>query len=374
MKKYLYVLAFIAASGLFVSSEAQTPSTSTQPAAAGVAAAAAQRVLGEVTAIDPAARQITLSAAAGQKVLVKLDDKTIFRRVPPGEKTLDKAIEIAFGDIGVGDRVRARGTAPGEQKEVLLAREVIVMSKAEITLKRERDRAEWLRRGIVGVVAAINPASREITLRMQAAEGNQSVVITPADGVRFRRYAPDSVNFSDARPGSFEDLKVGDQLRALGEKSSDGASYKAEEVVSGTFRTIGGTVVGAPAAGELTIKDIKTNQLLTVVVAKDSVLRRFTPELVKLLEQRAANSSSSGGGGQAGGDLQNMIESLPPIAATDLKPGDAILISSSAAANTTRVTAVLIAAGMEDFFKRQAKTGVQRELNLGLGLPAGVLP
>lgn len=368
MKKYLSVLALVLALGTIAASEAQTPATSPQTSAS----AAPDRVLGEVTAVDAAARQLTLSATKGKKVLVKLDDKTIFRRVPPGEKTLEKAVEIAFGDISVGDRVLARGTADDKQ-EVMLARAVVVMSKAEITRKHERDRAEWLRRGIVGVITAVNPASKEVTLRAHTPNGSQSIVVMAGEGVRFRRYAPDSVNFSDARAGSFDELKVGDQLRALGEKSADGASYKAEEIVSGTFRTIGGTVVaGNAAANELTIKDIKTNQLLTVVVTKDSVLRRFTPELVKLLERSASNSASPSGG--SGGDLQNMIESLPPITLADLKAGDAILISSSAGADASRVTAVLIAAGMEDFFKQQEKTGAQRELNLGLGLPAGVTP
>jgi hypothetical protein len=370
MKKYLYVLALVIMLGIVEFVSAQTPSSSTQTA--GGSSSAPDRLLGEVTAVDTVARQLTLSAAAGKKVLVKLDEKTIFRRVLPGEKTLEKAVEITFGEIAVGDRVLARGTAADDKKEVLVARAVVVMSKAEITRKRERDRAEWLRRGIVGVVTATNPATRELTLRASAPEGSQSIIVAAGDGVRFRRYAPDSVNFSDARASSFDELKVGDQLRALGERSADGASYKAEEIVFGTFRTIGGTVVASSAASELTIKDIKTNQPLTVVVTKDSVLRRFTPELVKLLEQSASNSGAQPRG--SGGDLQNTIESLPPMTLADLKPGDAILISSSAGANSSRVTAVLIAAGVEDFFKRQEKTGAQRELNLGLGLPAGVVP
>ncbi len=369
MKKNLCLPALVLVLSLAAFAAAQTPSTSTQTTAA---AAPLDRVLGEVTTVDAPARHLTLSTAAGQKMLVKLDEKAIFRRVPPGEKTLEKAVEISFAEIGVGDRVLARGTLD-DKKEVLLARAVVVMSKAEITRKRERDRAEWLRRGIVGVVTATNPAAKEITLLARTPEGNQNIVVSAADGVRFRRYAPDSVNFSDARASSFDELKVGDQLRALGEKSADGASYKAEEVVFGTFRTIGGTVVAAPTSGELTIKDIKTNQQLTVVVTKDSVLRRFTPELLKVLEQSVSNSTVQAGGG-TGGDLQNTIESLPPITLAELKPGDAILISSSAGANSSRVTAVLIAAGVEDFFKRQERAGPQRELNLGLGLPAGVVP
>jgi hypothetical protein len=360
MKLYLYTLALVVVHSVVATSAAQTPATSTQTPAG---AAAADRVLGEVTAVDAVTRQLTLNALAGKKVLIRSDANTIFRRVLPGEKTLDKSVEIAFEEVGVGDRVLARGMAD-DKKEVLFARAVVVMSKAEITLKRERDRAEWLRRGIIGVVTATNPAIKEITLR---APTNQTLIIAAGEGVRFRRYTPRSVNFKDARASSFDEVKVGDQLRALGDKSTDGTRYQAEEIVSGTFRTITGTVVSA-AAGELTIKDTKTKQPLTLVVMKDSIIRRFTPEIVKLIEQSLSSS-----GGRSGGDLQIMIESLAAIKATDLKPGDAVLISSSGADSSGPATAVLIAAGVEDFLKRQEKAGAG-ELNLGLGLPAGVAP
>lgn len=361
MNRYLFILVFALSLSFAAHSEAQTPSASPQTSAS---AAAPDRALGEVTAVDTSARQLTLNTTAGKQVLVKLDSKAIFRRVPPGEKTLEKAVEISLLEIGPGDRVLARGTAD-EKQEVLLARLVVVMSKAEIREKRERDRAEWLQRGIAGVVTAIDPASKEITLRSQSA---QSIVIKAAEGVRFRRYAPDSVKFADARASTFDQLKVGDQVRALGDKSADGTHYTAEEIMSGTFQTIGGTIVTGATAGELTVKNLKNNQVLTVAVAKDSIVRRLTPELVQLLEQRAAGKQ------QASGDLQNMIESLPPIAVTDLRPGEAILISTTVGANSSRVTAAIIAAGLDEFFKRQQKTGVQRELNLGLGLPAGVNP
>jgi len=360
LNRYLFILVFALSLSIAAHSEAQTPSASPQTSAS---AAAPDRALGEVTAVDTSARQLTLNTSAGKQVLVKLDSKAIFRRVPPGEKTLEKAVEISLMEIGPGDRVLARGTAD-EKQEVLLARLVVVMSKAEIREKRERDRAEWLQRGIAGVVTAIDPASKEITLRSQSA---QSIVIKAAEGVRFRRYAPDSVKFADARASTFDELKVGDQVRALGDKSADGTHYTAEEMMSGTFQTIGGTIVTGATAGELTVKNLKNNQVLRVAVAKDSIVRRLTPELVQLLEQRAA-------GKQASGDLQNMIESLPPIAVTDLRPGEAILISTTVGANSSRVTAAIIAAGLDEFFKRQQKTGVQRELNLGLGLPAGVNP
>ena len=43
------------------------------------------------------------------------------------------------------------------------------------------------------------------------------------------RYAPNSVQFADAKPSNLAGLKVGDQLRALGTKSEDGSHYAADK-------------------------------------------------------------------------------------------------------------------------------------------------
>ena len=109
-----------------------------------------------------------------------------------------------------------------------------------------------------------------------------------------------------------------------------------------------------------------------MVINKDSVIRRFTPELVKLLQRDPAKEASEGGKG--GGEIQNMIDRLPPIKVAELKPGDAILVSSMVGVDSTRVNAVMIAAGVEDFLKWREKQSTRRELNLGLGLPAGAIP
>src|SRR5688572_27455402 len=188
MVKYLFIGALCTVLALVAPCAGQTPATNP--------GTTLDRVLGEVTEINSSTRQMTLSTAAGQKVPIKIDEKAIFRRVPPGEKSLDKAVEIQLADISAGDRVLARG-ATDDQTKVFLARALVVMSKAEITKKSEADRAEWVRRSISGVVKEINPQTKEITVVSRTAEGEQSMVITTQGSVRFRRYAPDSGNFSN---------------------------------------------------------------------------------------------------------------------------------------------------------------------------------
>ena len=237
------------------------------------------RVVGEVTGIDPTSRQITLKTDAGAAATVTLDDKTLYLRVPPGEKDLKKAAKIGLGDISVGDRVLARfKTLPGEQPAPSApAVSVMVMTKAELAQKHERDRAEWLKRGVVGTVSALNPDTKEITVSVRSRlEGPHTIVVESADSAQYRRYAPDSVRFSEAKPSSFAELKIGDNIRVLGEKNSEGTRVKPEEIVSGSFRNVAGVVTSVnAAAGELVIKDLQNNKPLTVRVNSESMLLRM---------------------------------------------------------------------------------------------------
>ena len=321
------------------------------------------RVLGEVMTIDAPQKQLSLKTADGKPANVTLNDNTVYRRVPPGEINLDKAASISLEDIAAGDRVLVKG----KLDESFVARVVIVMSKSDLAEKRARDREAWLKRGVSGVITALNPEKKDITLRTSLGASSNNT-ITAAEGGTFRRYSG-SVKFKDAKLSSFAELKVGDQLRALGEKSADGTQYVAQEIVSGTFRTISGRIISVdPATREVKFTDAQTQKPLTVVVIEDSSLRRLAPDLVKLLLQKAASSGS-----ESSTDLQDRVEKSSVITLADLKPGDAIIVSSIAGADPSRITAVLLAAGVEELVKRQTQQP-SRPLNLGLGLPSGSLP
>ena len=96
---------------------------------------ALKSVIGEVTSIDAAGKQIKLKGDDGVAYTVMLGDSTSFLRVAPGEKDLKKATKIAFTDVMVGDRALARGrrtaTAP--------ARAVVIMTKGDLAQKHQQD-------------------------------------------------------------------------------------------------------------------------------------------------------------------------------------------------------------------------------------------
>lgn len=353
--------------------------------------ASADRVVGEVTAVDAANKQLTLKTAAGKSFSVKTDDKTQYRRVPPGETTLEHATAIAFTDIAVGDRTIARGRVEADN---VTAQALIVVSAREIGKKQEEVKEDWKKRGIQGTIVGINPTTRGLMVRMNTPTGPAPIrVSVEGRQVRYLRYPPDAASFNDVMPGSPDDLGFGDSIRAIGNKSEDGRLLLAEEIITGAFQMVGGLITDVnKETGEITITNIKTKQPFTVVVRPDSKVRRLPSSLLKQMEENmAAAPASSGGGGMRiirpgessgapapsgrGGpssgqvDYAELIEKLPPITVADLKRGEGIIISSTKGADPARATAILLAAGVESFLKRQEENAKRPGFQLDLALP-----
>ena len=331
---------------------AQTPAgqTSAQtPNATPVSDSAitALSVMGTVSELKSDTRQVIVTTAAGNQVTVTLSDRTVYMRIPPGEKTKDKFIKINPTDFGVGDSVFARGRMSADNKS-MPALEFYVMSKGDIAQQRERERDEWKKRGIAGTVSAVNADTKEITIDARTPEGAKPVIITTAAETKFRRYAPDSVRFSDAKPSAIAELKPGDQLRALGNKSTDGARFTADEIVTGAFQTIGGAITEVNAEKqEIKINDLQSKQPVTIVVSKDSQMKRLTPELLTALTPAKPGAPANTAPPPKGsGDLQEMFDQLPALTLQELKPGDSILISSTKGADPARVTAIAVVSGV----------------------------
>jgi len=392
---------------------AQGPATA-PPSAPGPSSAQPLRPIGVVTQIKTGS--LTLQTDAGSELLVPLPEGISVVRVPPGAKDLKAATPITVGEISLGDRVLIRGRVSEDQKSVL-ATSVIVMAKTDLEKAREAERAEWRRRGIGGLVKAVSPETREITIsvpNVPPTPGNLThpVIVTFQANAVLLRYAPDSVKFSDAQPSSLEEIKVGDQVRALGTKSEDGNRFAAEKLVSGTFRNLGATVISVDApSGAVTVKDLASGQPVLVRTNADSKLHRLPPFLAQMMAsfssggpQAGATPGRSAAGGSAGGaspgqqqggepgswrrdgassggtvggsqpggpggqrgngppDFQRMLERTPPLALSELKPGDALIVLSTQGTKPSEVTAITVLAGVEPILAAQPKGSDQMVL------------
>ena len=326
----------------------------------------AKHAIGEVKTIDTAAKQLTIKTDAGSTVSVSLSDKTTYKKLAPGETSLTNATDVTIADLAEGDRIMARGTVAADLKSVPAVM-IIVMTKGDLAKKAEAERAEWRRRGILGVITALKPDTKEITISNRTMAGTQSVVIPVTDKTEMRRYAPDSIKFSDAKPSDFAALKVGDQLRALGDRTEDPLRFNPEKVVTGSFRTVGGVVTAIDAAtGEIKINELEKKTPLTIIIKQDAVLRRFPAEMGMGFGPRpggggpggaapaggqgqgnAPQRPQGGPGGPGGRNINDMLDRLPTISIADVKVGDTIIVSSTQGVDPTRLTAISLVAGAD---------------------------
>lgn len=350
--------------------------------------APAKLVAGEVTSIDTSAKQFKVKGDDGVSYNVALQDNTIYLRLPLGETDQKKAVRITFSDVHAGDRLIARGPF-AEDTKTLSVRTVITMAKGDVAQKQARDQADWQKRGITGIATAVNPASKEIIITTR---GRDSKTLTvDASGADFRRYAPDSINFADAKPSSLAEVQPGDTIRALGDRTEEGTRVKAEEIISGAFETIAGTVISADtASGEVRLTNLQTKKLVTVKTNSSTMLRRIDEQTATMLARRmrpvaagdappqggpppggrfggpdgAPGGRGFGGGrGPGSGDLQQVLERSPQLSLAELKKGDAVIVSGAKAPEGAPVTAFSFVAGVEPFLAAAPRTA--GEVNLG---------
>ena len=330
------------------------------------------RPIGVITKLQ--AGNFTLHTDAGPDLLVVLADGVSFLRVPPGATNLNTATKINLGDISSGDRVLVRGRISDDQKSVA-ATAVIVMTKSDLAGAREAERSDWQRRGIGGTVRAVNPEAKEITVMAPTAPptpGNAAHPVTVALSANaiLLRYAPDSVKFSDAKPSTFEQIKIGDQMRALGTKSEDGARFTAEKMVSGTFRNLGVSVVSVDAqSSAISVKDLASGQPILVRTNADSKLHRIPPAAAHTLATLNSGKSESDTG-EPPLDVQQMLEHAPAFDLSELKAGDPLIVVSTEGAKPSEVMAIDILTGVEPIFAARPKGSSKAVLgswSLGMG-------
>ncbi len=378
----LFLYTLIVAAAFSISAIAQTPSTSPKNSV----------VTGDVVSIDPAA--VVLKTADGE-LNVSLTDKTEYKRVPPENPVLKAAVPAVLTDIGVGDKLLVTGMMSADKKS-LPAKSVYLMTKSDIAGRHQKDKERWATRGISGRIKAIDPNTKQITVEVRGLGAATSVVLTPKENAKFLRYAPNSVTYSEAVASKVSDIAAGDMLRAVGDRSADGASFAAEEIVTGAFQTHAGTVKSVDAAkNEVVITELQSKKDVTVSLASTSVLKKFPEQMAQMMAARQAGGGAGGpgaagggqmqmrpaGGGQGGpggpgggprGGIDEMLERFPTITAADLKVGEMIAISSSKTASLDRITAIKLLAGVEPFIRAAQMSAASQ--GRGQGSPSLSIP
>lgn len=312
---------------------------------AGLAPAMAQTavpkfIVGSVDGFNAESAEIRVKPDAGEIVSLKVTSGTQVLRVAPGEKDLKKAEPIKITDVASGDHVLVNLMPAAFE-----ARRIVVMSSADIAKKNEADSLDWNKRGVAGIVAS--KSGNEITLRKRSLQGEIKLTVAVSDSTQYRRYAPDSVKFADARKSGMAEISVGDQLRARGQKSEDGLNVTAEEVVFGTFVTKAGPITTVNVeAKEITVKDLATGKPLMIKLTGDSQVKKL-PDFAAMMPPGGAPppnaaTASATRPARAAPDLTQMLERIPPSQFEDLKAGEMIVVSSTKGASSDRITAIML--------------------------------
>jgi uncharacterized membrane protein YgcG len=335
------------------------------------------RFIGTVTSIS--GTTLTVKTDAGQSYQVEVPTAAAIKRIAPGEKDLTKAATMQFGDLAVGDRtlVKLDPDAPAGATQAL---QIIAVKQADVAEKQQKDREDWQKRGTGGLVKSVDAGAGVIVLTSGSGAAAKTITVHTTKATMLKRYAPASVSFDAAVPAPIDAIHPGDQLRARGIRSADGASIDAEEAVSGTFRNISGTITATDAtASTLVVKDLTTKKQVTIHITPEAQMRRLPERMATMLAARLKGTSGGGGGrakggaqqtsggagsmpsagggqgggqagggqwsGQGGGDPQQMLSRAPAIQIADLKKGDAVMVVATD--GTTDVTAITLVAGVE---------------------------
>jgi hypothetical protein len=337
-----------------------------------VRAQAPAPLAGTITAISGST--LTVKTDAGELRQVEVPAAATLKRIAPGQKDLSSAATIQFSDLAIGDRalVRLDPAAPTQ------ALRIIAIKQSDLAVKQQKDREDWQLRGVGGLVKSVDAAAGVIVLTSGSGATAKTVIVHTTKATMLKRYAPASVRFDDARPAAIDAIHAGDQLRARGAKSADGTEIAAEEVVSGSFRNIAGTVVSLDTtAATLVVKDLATKKLVTIHITAEAQVRRLPEMMARMLAARLKGSTNGAGapsgnapsadgasahtqhiGGQWGGagggapDPQQMLSRAPAIQLADLQKGEAVMLVSTD--GTTDVSAITLLAGVEPLLEAPA--------------------
>jgi hypothetical protein len=392
-------------------------------AMAAYAQAPPAKAVGTVTSIS--GNSVVLATDNSSETTITFTDSARIVKAAPGQIDLKSATPIELSDIQIGDRVAARGQSTDNGS--LTASLAIVMKQGDIAQRQQSERDEW-RRGVGGIVKEVNAQAGTVSISNSLAAGGKPILIHVGPGVDIKRYAPDSVKFDDAKVGTLDQVKPGDQLRARGSKNADGTEFTAQAIVSGSFKDIAGTVVSTDAArGSINITDLATKKPVTIRIAADSQLRKLPQPLAMGLARRLkgeapgapgqggetgttpTNDSGAQGQGNAGQgnrrwqgsggeggpsgsvpgargegnwrrngngppDFQQMLARMPALSVSELNKGDAVILVATEGSAGVPPTAITLLSGVEPILSA-APSGAEAASTIlspwNLGAPSG---
>jgi hypothetical protein len=345
-------------------------------------------VLGTVEKVDAAGKAITVKPDKTDATTVKFSDLTTFQKMPAGETDTKKATPATPADVAVGDRVIARVlTADPTGKP---ASRILIEKQAELAQRRDKTLEEW-KTATSGTVTAVDPGVVKITAKVAGSPAPKEIAIDVSGRVEYTHYNPENGKYE---PGALADVKVGNQVRVLGEKNADSTQIKATDLGTGLFKTIGLQIKTIDtASNSITGTETGSKTMVTIALRSDTSLKKFNDMSAMMVArqlnptyQQAGGRGQRGGGDGAGGgrgagggdaaaaggpgggrgmgggrgrnmDIGKIIEQQPAIQLSELKAGDAIIVTGAIAKDSAKLYAIALVAGVEQILRAAPNNG-----------------
>jgi hypothetical protein len=341
------------------------------------AQAPTSRFLGTITAIN--GDTLTVKPAQGDARQIEVPSTTELKRVEPGQTNLSSAVAMTFSELAVGDRVLVN-LDPNATGASAQAVRVVAIKQQDVAKKQQEETDAW-QHGVGGLVKSVDASGGTIVLTSGAGPTLKTITVHVAASTMLKRYASGSVRFEEATAAPIAAIQAGDQLRARGQKNGDGTDITADEVVSGGFRNISGTVTSVDAANtNLVVKDLASKKQVTIHITAESQMRRIPDRMAQMLAARLKGMAAGGNGGgraqsaggaangdaggqRGGGDPQQFLNRAPAIQLADLQKGEAVMVVSTQGASD--VTAITLLAGVEPLLEAPASQDLLANWSMG---------
>jgi hypothetical protein len=409
----LLAIALCAASAASIHAPYAYALTQSQQTQGTAGARAVAKRIGVIKSIS--GTEITLTPDSGPDVKITVQAATQIVRFAPGETNVNNATPIQLQDLQVGDHVRATGWATDDNLPLPVLK-IAVMKHSDLDVRHQQDLQDWQKRGVGGLVSAVDPAAGTVTISVTSFTGKKNIVIHASKTTVIRRYAPNSWQFDDAKTSTLQQIHPDDQVSARGDRNADGTELTAEEIVSGEFRNVAGTVNSVDASSStLSVQDLLSRKTVLIKITRDSLLRQVPPEMAQRIAMRwktvasggaagasagtpntvspnlgsgqpaaagqnASPSASAGGtsegvtgargtgmGGRSGGapDFQQMISRMPAVSLAELHKGDAVLIVATEGTPSEAGTAIKLISGVEPILRAAPSANAAQSMMLG---------
>jgi hypothetical protein len=362
---------------------------------------AAAKFLGAITSIN--GDTLTVKTTQGDSRQVQVPSNAVLKRIEPGQTNLSAAVDMQYTDLAIGDRVLVN-LDPSSTATVPVALRVVAIKAADVQKKQQQEAEAW-QRGVGGLVKSVDTSSGVIVVSTGGGPTPQTMTVKTTQATILKRYAPGSVRFDEAVAAPITAIQPGDQLRARGQKAAD--TLTADEVVSGGFRNISGTITSIdPANKSLVVKDLVTKKQVTIHIGAETQMRRLPDRMAQFIAMRLKGQASSGVGGGANGaarpqgaaggsgadagngasgsgagnasgswqsgqrgagDLSQALSRAPTIQLSELQKGEAVMLVSTQ--GDADVTAITMLAGVEPLLEAPASQDLLSNWSMSSSAP-----